>query len=523
VSCQIINLENVSFKYPHSGKYALNELSLSVNKCEFLAVMGENGAGKTTFCKLINGIIPHLAGGFLTGTIMVDGINTAHSSVPELALKAGMVFDDPDAQIFTSSVKSEAAFGLENILLPPQEIIERVKSALFAVGLGGFEERMPSTLSGGEKQRLSIASVLAMRSDILVLDEPLCRLDPQGVEEVMSVIRDIRTRYNITVIMSSHESGIMAQYADRVCILKNGRIAALDTAENIFADTALLEQNGIEPITIKKEFTTNQTNAHEPINKRDSHKHRTEGPAEAQSFNKVISPLKTFVISVPPEPKVRCLRVNNLFYSYPAGGGIKNINLSIMENDFVAIIGDNGCGKTTLLKTITGLLQPQSGDIEIRGKNTKKLKVSDISKEIGFVMQNPDTQLFCDSVYNEVAFGLKNKRLSKKEIKQRVDSALEIVSLHDAEAYPHAQCRADRTKTVIACVLAMGCKIIIFDEVDVGNDYLGKIKIMNIAKDLHSRGFTIIFVTHNMSLVNEYAQRVIKMDNKTIVFDGEKL
>ncbi|WP_461257010.1 energy-coupling factor ABC transporter ATP-binding protein [Treponema sp. R80B11-R83G3] len=214
--------------------------------------------------------------------------------------------------------------------------------------------------------------------------------------------------------------------------------------------------------------------------------------------------------------------VKSLCFSYSNGSGIKNINLSIAENDFIAIMGDNGCGKTTLLKCITGLLRPSGGDIFIRGKNTKELSVSDISKEAGFVMQNPDTQLFTDSVYKEAAFALKNMRLSKTEIKRRVETALKTVGLNDADAFPPALSRQDRTKTLIACVLAMNSKIIIFDEVDVGNDYSGSLKIMNIARDLHSRGFTIIFVTHNMILAGEYAHRLIKMEKGGIVFDGRR-
>jgi energy-coupling factor transport system ATP-binding protein len=170
-----------------------------------------------------------------------------------------------------------------------------------------------------------------------------------------------------------------------------------------------------------------------------------------------------------------------------------------------------------LLKIITGLLRPSAGEVFVRGKSTKGLSISDISKEIGFVMQNPDNQLFTDSVYNEVAFALKNARLPKAEIRQRVEEALKTVGLEESDAFPHALSRADRTKTVIACVLAMGCKIIVFDEADAGQDYKGAMLIMNIAKELHEKGYTIIFVTHNMSLVQEYAHRLITMDKKGIM------
>jgi len=482
----IIEFNNVSYKYSKKCEYALENVSFSVNKNEFLAVMGENGAGKTTLCKMINGIIPHRLGGYLSGTVTVDGINTAESAVPQLALKAGIVLDDPDAQFFTSTVRHEAAFGPENLLLPAVEIEERISSALCAAGLKGFQDRSPSTLSGGEKQRLSIAAALAMKSEILVFDDPLCRLDPDGAQEVMNVLNDLRAKNQITVIFISGDSEKMARYADKVCILNNGRIAAFDSAENIFSGSGLLEKNGIRPLPVKAQ-----------LNQKFAGVHRNDCKNQKEA-----------------------VRIDNFSFLYPNGVNIKNINLTIYENDFIAVTGKNGCGKTTLLKNITGLLRPSGGDIYIRGKNTKELTIADISKEAGFVMQNPAAQLFTDSVFKEAAFALENMRrelrLSKQEISRRVKSALDTVGLRDEKAFPFALSGPDRAKTVIASVIAAGCRIIILDESDVGNDYRGSLKIMNILRELNSKGFTIIFVTHNMYLADEYARRIIKMERDGI-------
>jgi energy-coupling factor transport system ATP-binding protein len=476
----IISLENVFYSYPGKKNRALENISLSIEQGEILAVMGENGAGKTTLCRLFNGIIPGLTAGRFLGNVTVDGENTRETQTPRLALKVGMVLDDPDAQLFTSTVRDEAAFGPENLLLPPREIEERISFALNATGLSGFGERSVAELSGGEKQRLSIACALAMAGKILVLDEPLSRLDPEGAQEVISVLRNIREKYQITVIMATHDSKTAVDIADRVCVLKDGRVTACDKSENIFADSALLEENGIQ------------------------------APAGADIE-------KVFTVGNKPVT-TEAVKITEFCYSYDnTGVSIENINLAVADNDFMAIVGKNGCGKTTLLKCITGLLRPASGDIFIRGKNTKELSVSDISKEIGFVMQNPDTQLFTDSVFNEVSFALKNARLPKEEIQKRTEDALRTVGLTEPDAFPHALSRAERTKVVIACVLAMGSKILIFDEVDIGQDYKGCIQIMNTAKELHSRGYTIIFVTHNMSLVCEYASKVIVMNRNGIL------
>jgi len=216
------------------------------------------------------------------------------------------------------------------------------------------------------------------------------------------------------------------------------------------------------------------------------------------------------------------IRIANVSYSYDSvNNSIENINLSIADNDFVAVIGQNGCGKSTLLKNITGLLRPDSGEIFIRGKDTKGLSVSAISREIGFVMQNPDAQLFTDTVYKEVSFGIRNLGLSESEIRSRVEAALREMGLEgQSGAFPLALNRADRAKTIIASVLAMGCRIIILDEPDTGQDYRGSRHIMDIAAGLHKQGYTIIFVTHNMSLVAEYARRIIVMGGKGILMDG---
>jgi len=484
---QIISIKNVSYSYPRKKNLALENINLSVEEGEFLAVMGENGAGKTTLLRLINGLIPHSLGGVLQGSVRVDGEDTEQSSAARLALKAGMVLDDPDAQIFTLSVFDEAAFGPENLLLPEKEIKDRVEFALCATGLGGFKDRKTATLSGGEKQRLAIACALAMKSKILVLDEPLARLDPAGAEEVMSVIGELRKKYQITVIMASHDSKKMAESADRVCVLKDGRIAVCDTAREIFADSALLEENGIQ------------------------------SPVSA-NIHAVFSVKKEELSGA--ESEIPAIEIKNFCYSYGDGARIENINITIKDNDFTAIIGGNGCGKTTLFKNISGLLRPDAGEIFIRGKNTAVLSVCDISREIGFVMQNPDNQLFTDSVYNEVSFALKNMRLSKKEIDSRVQDALRAVGLEDTSAFPHALSRPERAKTVIACVIAMGCKIIIFDEVDAGQDYKGSSRIMNIARELHAGGFTILFVTHSMYLACEYARKLVIMNrNGTAVLE----
>ena len=230
----IITLKNVSYAYPRSKTAALNNLSLEIEEGEFLAVMGENGAGKTTFCRLLNGLIPHSEGGTLSGTVLVDGMDTVRAAPSSLAALVGMVLDDPEIQLFTGSVRAEAAFGPENLLVSPAEVAERVTWALKTTGLWECRDAAPSALSGGQRQRLALAAALAQAGKILVLDEPVTRLDPAGAAAFFSALGALRERTRLTVIMATHNSEEAARFAGRICVLKDGAAAACDAPCEIF-------------------------------------------------------------------------------------------------------------------------------------------------------------------------------------------------------------------------------------------------------------------------------------------------
>ena len=243
----IIKLDNVSWIYSREKEWALRDISLEIEEGSFIAVMGCNGAGKSSFCRLLNALIPHSLEGTLLGTVTVDGDDTRSSSVARLARKVGMAFEDPATQLFTASVYNETAFALENLLLKPEEIAEKVRQALEASGLWEHRDYPPSELSGGQKQRLTIAAALAMADRLLVLDEPTSQLDPLGAREVLSFIRDLRAQKGLTVVMATGSGEEAAEFAEKILVLKEGKLAAFGTPREIFADKELLASRMIDP------------------------------------------------------------------------------------------------------------------------------------------------------------------------------------------------------------------------------------------------------------------------------------
>jgi energy-coupling factor transporter ATP-binding protein EcfA2 len=243
----IIKMDNVSWTYSRAKEWALRDISLEIEEGSFIAVMGSSGAGKSSFCRLLNGLIPHSLEGKLIGKVIIDGEDTASSSVAQLARKVGMAFEDPATQIFTASVYSEAAFALENLLFDREEIADKVRLALEVSGLWDYRDYPPSCLSGGQKQRLTIAAALAMAEKLLVLDEPASQLDPLGARETLSLIRELRTQKGLTVVMAATSGEEAAEFADKLAVLRKGKLVAFGTPRKIFADKELLALCMINP------------------------------------------------------------------------------------------------------------------------------------------------------------------------------------------------------------------------------------------------------------------------------------
>jgi len=516
----LIEVTDLSFRYPLTEKWALNSVSISVEKGEFVAIVGPTGAGKTTLCMCLNGLVPNNIRGDFRGTAKIAGLETNKSPVADLAHHVGIVFQSPESQLFGLTVEEEIAFGPENYNFQVQEISERIDWALDIVRMKEFSSKSPYDLSGGQKQRVAIAGALALRPEVLVMDEPLTELDPIGKSEVSATIRRLRDEHEITVVLVEHETEEVANYADRVLLMEQGRVTYQAPPREFFQRTKYLQSRGVDspqvtqvasclcddgmwtgalPIRLEEAVETlKRLSEHGPvIHSVDSSSRFRDGVESVISFDDV-----TFL--------------------YPDGTeALRHINFEVKTGEFVAIIGQNGSGKTTLAKQLNGLLRPASGAVYINGIDTRKATVAELARTVGYLFQNPDHQIFSKTVEEEVTFGPKNLGMSTGEIESSVNEALLTAGIQALKVqHPLFLNKGQRQLVALASILSMKPQVLVLDEPTTGQDANGRRQIMSLVQRLHAAGKTIIVITHDMRLVAEYAPRAVVMWNGNIIGDG---
>jgi len=517
-----IVFDSVSYSYPGDSKNVLSNISFQVDEGKFTVIMGRTGAGKTTALMCMNGIIPQVMEGKLTGSIIVADMDVAKYRVQTMTKHIGLVMQDSDTQVFGKTVEEDVAFGPRNYMIPREEIFKRIDESLERVRLVGYNKRGTSQLSGGEKQRLAIAGVLAMKPSILVLDEPTSELDPIGREEIYQTITDLKSEKNTTIVAVEHSSQEISQKADQLIIINDGTVAWSGKPSDFFKDLDLVEKNSIKPLPVsifgwelyqnglitKDEVPLTVTDALELTEKLLNGKKLKYSASDSMKTNReALSPV---------------LSIDNLTYQYESGKtALKKVSLQVEKGDFVAIIGQNGAGKTTLAKHFNGILTPTSGTVSVCGENISKKDSSELTQYIGYVFQNPDHQIFSTSVYNELAYGLQNLNLSEEEISKRIDEVLKLTNLSQyRDEHPFSLGKGQRQMIAVASILVMRPSILVVDEPTTGLDWLGVNKMMDLICELHKNGTTIVMITHDMDIVARYATRVIVMQKGGIVLDG---
>ena len=523
-----ITVQDVSWRYTGTEDDVLRGVSLDVDEGEIVLLTGRNGAGKTTFCNLLNGLIPHFYTGDLRGNVIVDGIDTKESFVGFLATRVGLLFQDPASQLISGSVEDEVDFALENIGLPVEEIEERTQAALEYVGLDAYRDRPPFALSGGQQQAVALACIMALNPVIYVLDEPTSNLDPYGTLQIFSLLDKLATEQRRTFVVVEHKLEELIDTADRVVVIDEGKIVTSGTPREVLGGKAeLLSEMGLWPpqmalLAYRLRHLGLMKEGIAPLTLKEgievfSELLESNGVAKTSPGKKNESTSQYTPRSGEPLISLRDLR-----FTYPTGAeAIKGVSLDIFDNEFVAILGQNGSGKTTLVKHFNGLLKPTEGDVVVFGKNTRETPTYELIEHVGYVFQNPDQQLFSNKVYDELAFGLTNVGYSKEQIQKRIEDVAAKMNMENLlEERPYSLSKGDRQRVVISCILALDPNVIIVDEPTTGQDPQKRREIMDLMKELHTQGKTIIVITHDMNLAAEYAERCVIMSDGKVILDG---
>ncbi|MGQ9583811.1 MAG: ABC transporter ATP-binding protein [Anaerolineae bacterium] len=552
-------IENMSYQYPGAPSPVLRDCCLRVDPGEFVGLIGPTGAGKTTLCLTLNGVVPQFHGGRFFGRVQVMGLDTVEHPISELARHVGMVFQDPEAQLLTTSVENEVAFALENVSLPRQAMRERIERALAAVRLEGLEKKRPHELSGGQKQRLAIAAALALEPELLVLDEPTSQLDPVGQEEVFNVVASLNQERGVTVVMASHATEMLAEYAHRIVVLAGGQILKVGAPEEVLAQVTWLQELGLRAPQVTRFYYLMQEKGADVPALPVTEEGALEGyPALRRRFRPrpldfgetgrgkacpapvgmgdtpsvgatpVVVPSGAGESPAPTQPArgrpraTPLLEVRDLHHVYPDGTeALRRVNLQVWPGEYLVIVGQNGAGKSTLARHLVRLLKPTSGEVRLFGQDAQQMSVGQVAQKVGFISQNPDNQIFTTRVEEEVAFALRARGMPEQEVAPRVEKALrEMDLLGHRQRHPLSLPKGDRARLVVAAVLAMGPEVWIFDEPTTGQDTQGARQILDITGRLHREGKTILVITHHLYLMPDYAQRAVVMGKGDILLDA---
>ncbi|MCG2738423.1 MAG: energy-coupling factor transporter ATPase [Candidatus Methanoperedenaceae archaeon] len=505
----MIKIENLTYYYPNATTPALDNINLEIEDGEFILFVGPSGCGKSTLVQCLNGIIPKVAGGDLQGKIRIGGKDISSCKVYQLSRHVGMVFQNPNTQLFGLTVEEDVAFGPENLGMAREEIQKLVEKSVGIVGIEKLRKRFTFTLSGGEKQRTAIAGTLSMEPKILVLDEPTSDLDPVGTKQVLETVKRLNKDRAITIILIEHKIDEVFCLADRTIVMDRGRIILDGKTCDVFTrNLDLLESIGIYPPQLIR--------LSKMLGVKPSLK-------EMYSYlNGLNGSFKEFSEENPTKKSSTGVVFKDVWFSYRSETpALKGIDLEIKKGEFIALIGSNGSGKTTLLGCLIGFIKPSRGRILIDGQDIKNLSVAELAVKVGYLFQNPDLQLFMNTVAQEVGFGLKNRSLAAADINKNVAQALEIMELSEyRDRHPHSLSRGQRQRLAVASIISMEQDILVLDEPTSGQDRGHLNKFLCQIKKLNDAGKTIIMITHDMNIVAEYARRTVVMDEGKILMDG---
>lgn len=538
----MIRAEQVRFQYKKrdvdgnviATEEILKGVDLTIKKGEFIALLGRNGSGKTTFSKQLNAILRPSE-----GTVTVDEMGTRDAEkLYEIRQRVGMVFQNPDNQMVAANVEEEVAFGPENLGMESDTIVARVKQALEQVRMWKRRKTAPNHLSGGQKQRIAIAGILAMHPDYIVLDEPTAMLDPKGRKEVMEALQRLNQEQEMTVILITHDME-EAALASRVILLADGQVRFDGTPEKFFGADVLLAEMGMEaPLSYRVRkiidsdvFVEKVGDAREDeatTGKRENLSEYDKSGREWEASSELVDKKKNEMAEAETDEKNQALlSLQHVSYIYSPGTAyekvaLDDVSLSLGKGEIVGLAGHTGSGKSTMIQLLNGLLKPTGGTVTFEGKNihAKGYSGNYLRSRVGMVFQYPEHQMICDTVWEDVAFGPGKQGLTEEACKTRVEEALRFVDLPEKyyQASPLQLSGGQKRRVAIAGVLAMHPEYIILDEPAAGLDAEGKREIFDrIRRMSREQGIGVLLVSHSMEDLAEYADQIIVLD------DGKKI
>lgn len=526
----IIEMECVSFSYGTAadGAYALKDIDLSIEEGTFVGLIGPSGAGKSTLASAITGAIPHHYRGRLFGSILVAGLDTCEASLTDIAKVAGSVLQDIDAQMVASVVEDELLFGLENFGIDHREIEGRIASALDAVGIADLRHREIATLSGGQKQKVAIAAILAMTPRVIVMDEPTSALDPASARDVFEVLRRAKELTGMTVILIEQTVALLAEYCDRVVVIDQGRIALDGTPTDVFPHGETLRAIGVDtPRTVR----ISNSLAEAGLAPNDSPALTLDGAESlvagilAPGLSKS-SPIVPRTLGDRPDARNTVderpiiVDVAGAAYSYGTGqAGIEGIDLAVHAGEILAVVGQNGAGKTTFTKLLNGLIKPSAGVVRIAGLDTRATPVSVLASHAATLFQNPDRQLCRNTVVEEISFGLELQGAPADAARERARQVAATFGLPE-NVSPFNLSRGQRQMVALASVVALEPELIILDEPTGGLDYRECMTVMETVRQRALDGAAVVMVCHDMEVVSDFADTLAVMAEGRLIEVG---
>ncbi|HDM8208151.1 TPA: ABC transporter ATP-binding protein [Vibrio campbellii] len=513
-----IEFSNFSFRYESLDKPTLKNINLRIEKGEKIVIIGPSGSGKSTLGQCLNGLIPHAIKGETSGKLTINGQDTAPFDMHQFTEQVGTVLQDTDSQFVGLSIGEDIAFALENQLMSNIDMYPLVKATAKMVDLEQMLDRSPHDLSGGQKQRVSLAGILVDDVDILLFDEPLAALDPKTGKKTIEIIDELHRETGKTIIIIEHRlEDVLHRSVDRIILMESGEIIADTTPDEILA-SPLLEEYGIrEPLYLSalKEAGC-----------------AIEGDAKPSSLSTL--PLTQYQTAVSTwfeaskatnvETQTETLlAVRNLTYSYDGEkNALEDVSFDVKRGEFVSVLGKNGSGKSTITKLVMGVIEPDQGSMILNGQDLNELTIFERSQKVGVVMQNPNHMISHHMIFDEVAFGLRNRGVEENQIEAKVLEVLELCGLSKYRHWPiEALSYGQKKRVTIASILALEPELLILDEPTAGQDYRNYTSMLSFIEKLNRElGITVMIISHDMHLVLEYTTRSIVIADSKLIADA---